>query len=66
MATSAFYDGRKAGYYGNVRTANPHSKYATDWENGYIEGAHLRMSTLADLMRSIDNLESLVKNGGPK
>ena len=66
MATSAFYDGRKAGYYGNINTANPHSKNAADWDSGYIEGEHLRISTLADLMRSIDNLESLVKNGGPK
>ncbi len=67
MTTTAYHDGRMAGYYGNVKSANPYRKAdwttwerAAEWDRGYDHGSWFRTADSADLMRALNNFGNLV------
>ncbi len=71
MTTTAYHEGRMAGYYGNVESANPylkgwakhsiiHCHYADEWNRGYAFGVSLRTASNVDLMRALNNFGNLI------
>lgn len=73
MATAAYFDGRKAGYYGNVKSDNPYRRgwarhgwgdqftHADDWDRGYDAGEWLRQAGNDQLMQALGRLGSAIK-----
>ena len=74
MSTAAFCDGRKSGYYGNIKSSNPYritlpnsivgdqSANAGQWDIGYSVGQWLREAESHELAQALGRLGNAIKH----